>query len=303
MFRQRTHISGVDHWIAQQYSANINGRTLIFGKLTGQYQSMIPGGCLSEFALRFEEYFHNRRNSKSLSIAPVTAGGLSEIVSFYDEAFKANRWFGTQLGAKSLWDFFSDGLKAPEIRWLKLISGGETAGFSALVEDGNFIYSDETLISNAFQGCGIGTLYFRALCKVAQQQQKPIYGDIVYSRHSRVIARVFAGEFGLVPIGFVLIWTRRQLPLAMVRIATQETLQDLSGYEQVRLISDAIYKTNDELRGSSRRCVGFNCDTNTPMLLDDPKLISCLLEKSDQTEVRSVAALLELIKLQMPSVK
>ena len=260
---------------------------------------MISREYLSDFALHFAEHLQNNKHSKSLSVSSVKTDDLPEIVHFYDEAFKSNRWFGTQLGSKSLWSFFSDALMAPDILWLKLSSGDETIGFSALIEDGDFLYSDETLISNAFQGRGIGTIYFRGLCHVAQQRQKPIYGDIVYSKHSRVIARVFADEFGLVPIGFVLTWTRQQSPLAMVRIATQKSLQNLNRHEQIRFISDAIYKKNDELRGCSKKCVGFNYDTNTPILLDDQELIHYLLATNDETEVRPVACLLELIKLQI----
>jgi predicted GNAT superfamily acetyltransferase len=256
--------------------------------------------CLSEFAFHFAEYFKSNKNSQSLSVSTVEGDDLPEIVSFYDEAFKNNRWFGTQMGSKSLWVFFSDALMTPEILWLKLTSGDETVGFSALIEDGDFLYSDETLISTACQGRGIGTIYFRGLCNVARQQEKPIYGDIIYSKHSRVIARVFAAEFGLVPIGFVLSPTSRQSPLVMVRIATQKSLQNFNKYEQVRVISDAIYKKNAELKGSSKKCVGFNHDTNTPMLLDDQESVSYLLRQNDQTEVRPVACLLELIKLQIP---
>lgn len=255
--------------------------------------------CLSDFAIRFEEYSKNKKNSQSLLVSSVNTDDLPEIVRFYGEAFEANRWFGTRLGFRNLWSFFSDALMSPEMLWLKLTSGGETAGFSALIEDGDFLYSDETLISTAFQGRGIGTIYFRALCNVARQQQKPIYGDIVFSKHSRVIARVFADEFGLVPIGFVLTRTRQQSPLAMVRIATQKSLQGLNRYEQLRLISDAIREKNDELRDSSKMCVGFNHDTNTPILLDDRECISYLLAQNDKTEVRSVACLLELLKLQI----
>ena len=255
--------------------------------------------CLSDFVLRFEEHLKNKKEFQPLAVSVVNSDDLPEIVSFYGKAFEANQWFGTRLRSKSLWSFFSDTLVAPEILWLKLILGGETVGFSALIEDGGFLYSDETLISTAFQGRGIGTIYFRALCDVAQQQQKPIYGDIVYSKHSRIIARVFADEFGLVPIGFVVTRTRQQSPLAMVRIATQKSLRDSNRYEQVRSISDAIYKKNYELIGSSKKCVGFNIETNTPMLLDDKELISYLLNKNDQTEVVSISCLLELIKLQI----
>ena len=255
---------------------------------------------LSEFSMCFVEYFQRTEHMHSLSVSPVTIEGIEEIVQFYDEAFKSLRWFGTQMGSKTLENFFCESLLRQDMLWLKLVSGNDTVGFSALVEDGEFLYSDETLISTAFQGRGIGTIYFRVLCDVAKQLQKPIYGDIVYSKSSRVIARVFVDEFGLVPIGLVLTRTRQQLPLAMVRIATQQSLQDLSVYERTRSISDAIYRANSELRGGSKKCVGFNHDTNVPMLLDDPELIYCLLAQSDQTNVGPVACLLELVKLQIP---
>jgi predicted GNAT superfamily acetyltransferase len=257
---------------------------------------------LSSFAINFEHYFHDNKNNLPLAVSPVEIEGLPEIVKFYEEAYKSNRWFGTQMGSRNIRNFFSDALMAPKILWLKLTSDGQTAGFSALFEDGDFLYSDETLISPAFQGRGIATIYFRALCEVAQQQQKSIYGDIIYSKHTRVITRIFADEFGLVPIGFVLARIKQQSPLVMVRVATQKSLQDLNRYDQVRLISDAIYKNNNELKGSSQKCIGFNHDTNTPMLLDDQEVISYLLTQSDQTEVRPVACLLELIKLQLPLV-
>lgn len=263
---------------------------------------MLSKGFLSDFALRFEEYVNNKLNLDSLSLSPVDIDDMTEIVNFYSEAFIKHRWFGTRAGSRSLQSFFSDSLTSPGILWLKLESGGATAGFSALIEDGDFLYSDETLISDAFQGRGIGTIYFRALCAVARQQQKPIYGDIVYSKHSRVIARVFAHEFGLVPIGFVLTRTRQNSPLVMVRIATQKSLQHLSQCEQTRLISDAIHEKNNELRTSSTKCVGFNHDTNVPILIDDQELMSYLLTQNDPTEVRPVACLLESIKLQIASV-
>lgn len=268
----------------------------------GEYIPMISRICLSKFALQFDEYLQNEKNNLPLSVFQVTPDGLPEIVNFYDEAFKTNRWFGTQMGSKSLWSFFSDALMEPKILWLKLTSGDETVGFSALIEDGGFIYSDETLISPAFQGRGIATMYFRALCNVAQQQQISIYGDILYSKHSRVIARIFTDEFGFVPIGFTLTRTKQQSPLAMVRIATQKSLHGLNRYEQIRSISDAIYKQNNDLRGMTKKCIGFNHATNMPMFLDDQEFISYLLEQHDQTEVKAVSCLLELIKLQISSV-
>lgn len=254
---------------------------------------------LSEFALRFIENLEYNKNAQSLRLSVVNIEDFPEIVAFYSKALETNTWFGTRMHSKKLQSFFSDALMASEMLWLKLTLGGETVGFSALIQDGDFLCSDETLISTAFQGRGIGTIYFRALCYVARQLQKPIYGDIVYSKHNRIIARVFADEFGLVPIGFVLTRTRQRSPLVMVRIATQESLRDLSRYEQMRLISDAIYKENVRLKGSSKTCVGFNNDTNTPMFLDDQEMISCLLTHKDKTEIRSVSCLLECLKLQV----
>lgn len=256
--------------------------------------------CITEFASLFERHFKHNNNSRSLAVSSVHIDDIEKVVNFYDAAFRSNRWFGTQLGSKSLHRFFEEALIAPDMTWLKLSINGSVVGFSALIEDGDFIYSDETLISDAFQGRGIATIYFRALCHVARQHQKPIYGDIIYSRHSRVIARVFASEFGLVPIGFVLTRTKQSSPLVMVRIATQRTLQNLSTYEKLRLIADAAFKKNDELGDSQRKCVGFNYDTNTHLFLDDQELIRHLLDQNDQTEIGSIACLLELIKIQLP---